>query len=187
MDFEKGGQEVIKRMLEAYGFTTRQALCDQLGVSKSTMATRFMRDIFPADWIIQCVIDTGANVAWLATGNGVMFDNVINDVERVPKMKLENGKLEPASHVLLDKVMFASSITSPSVIQDGKNSYLVELEVGNFADGLWLIDIDGKSSIRKMQQLPGQKVRVSSDELTFDCGIDDLKLIARVDTIFQKA
>ncbi|WP_262830710.1 helix-turn-helix domain containing protein [Klebsiella aerogenes] len=25
-------------MVEAYGFTTRQALCDQLGVSKSTMA-----------------------------------------------------------------------------------------------------------------------------------------------------
>lgn len=187
MDFEKGGQEVIKRMLEAYGFSTRQALCDQLGVSKSTMATRFMRDIFPADWIIQCVMDTGATVEWLATGNGVMFDNAISDIAKVQKMKLTNGKLEPASHVLLDKVMLPLTMSAPSLVQDGTNSYLIDLAVKNFTDGLWLIDIDGKSSVRKMQQLPGQKVRVSNEELTFDCGIDDLKLIGKVETIFQKA
>lgn len=46
MDFSSGGKKVIERLVEAYGFSTRQALCDHLGVSKSTMATRYMRDIF---------------------------------------------------------------------------------------------------------------------------------------------
>lgn len=54
MDFNSGGKKAIERLVEAYGFGTRQALCDHLGVSKSTMATRYMRDIFPADWVIQC-------------------------------------------------------------------------------------------------------------------------------------
>lgn len=46
MDFNSGGKKAIERLVEAYGFGTRQALCDHLGVSKSTMATRYMRDIF---------------------------------------------------------------------------------------------------------------------------------------------
>ncbi len=52
MDFSSGGKKVIERLVEAYGFSTRQASCDHLGVSKSTMATRYMRDIFPADWVL---------------------------------------------------------------------------------------------------------------------------------------
>ena len=31
----RGGKEVIGRILEAYGFTTRISLCNQLGVSQS--------------------------------------------------------------------------------------------------------------------------------------------------------
>ena len=49
---------------------TRQALADHIGVSKSTLANRYMRDTFPADWIIQCSLETGASLTWLTTGNG---------------------------------------------------------------------------------------------------------------------
>ncbi|EIN3471841.1 helix-turn-helix domain containing protein, partial [Shigella flexneri] len=52
MNLEKGGRGAIERMVEAYGFKTRQALCDHLGISKSTLATRYMRDSFPAEWVI---------------------------------------------------------------------------------------------------------------------------------------
>ncbi|WP_249824496.1 helix-turn-helix domain-containing protein, partial [Escherichia coli] len=31
MDFSSGGKKVIERLVEAYGFSTRQALCDHLG------------------------------------------------------------------------------------------------------------------------------------------------------------
>lgn len=34
MNLEKGGRGAIERMVEAYGFKTRQALCDHLGISK---------------------------------------------------------------------------------------------------------------------------------------------------------
>lgn len=32
MNLEKGGRGAIERMVEAYGFKTRQALCDHLGM-----------------------------------------------------------------------------------------------------------------------------------------------------------
>ncbi|WP_250854938.1 helix-turn-helix transcriptional regulator [Escherichia coli] len=73
MNFKNGGQAVITRMLEAYGFKTRQALCEQFNVSASTMGTRWMRDVFPADWVIQCAIETGASIEWLSFGKGVPF------------------------------------------------------------------------------------------------------------------
>lgn len=66
----QGGKAAIERLVEAYGFTTRQALADHLEVSKSTLANRYMRDTFPADWIIQCAIETGISLNWLTTGKG---------------------------------------------------------------------------------------------------------------------
>ena len=67
----KGGKAAIERLVEAYGFTTRQALADHLEVSKSTLANRYLRDTFPADWIIQCALETGTSLKWLTTGQGL--------------------------------------------------------------------------------------------------------------------
>lgn len=57
MDLDKGGRGAIERMVEVYRFTTRKALCEKLGVSKSTLATRYTRDSFPSDWVIQCALE----------------------------------------------------------------------------------------------------------------------------------
>ncbi|WP_162882498.1 helix-turn-helix transcriptional regulator, partial [Serratia marcescens] len=48
----RGGQSVIDRILKAYGFSSRQAFCNHLGISQSTMANRYARDTFPADWVV---------------------------------------------------------------------------------------------------------------------------------------
>lgn len=44
VESNKGGKEVIFRIVEAYGFSSRQALCNHLGVSQSTLANRSARD-----------------------------------------------------------------------------------------------------------------------------------------------
>ncbi|WP_313124480.1 helix-turn-helix transcriptional regulator [Pseudescherichia sp.] len=69
MNFSSGSRNVIKRLVEAYGFTTRQALADHLGVSKSTLATRYIRDIFPSNWVITYALQTGASLIWLVTAS----------------------------------------------------------------------------------------------------------------------
>ncbi len=37
MNLEKGGRGAIERMVEAYGFKTRQALCDHLAYRKAPL------------------------------------------------------------------------------------------------------------------------------------------------------
>ncbi|MEH2761096.1 helix-turn-helix transcriptional regulator, partial [Klebsiella pneumoniae] len=59
--------------MTAYGFNTQIALVEHLQASKSTMANRMLRDSFPADWVIQCALETGISLLWLITGQGEMY------------------------------------------------------------------------------------------------------------------
>lgn len=93
LNFEAGGREAIERLVEAYGFTTRQALADHLMVSKSTLANRYLRDTFPSDWIIRCALETGTSLTWLATGNGSACDDVKNDICAIKCKKIVAGEL----------------------------------------------------------------------------------------------
>lgn len=70
MDFRKDGKAAIDRMLEAYGYTTKHALYDQLGISSSTLANRYLRNTFPADYMIQCALETVVSLEWLVSGEG---------------------------------------------------------------------------------------------------------------------
>lgn len=197
MDLKTGGQKVITRIVEAYGFKTRQALCDQLGVSTSTMGTRWMRDVFPADWIVQCSIETGAAVEWLAFGKGEAFpygnknfsngnigsanENALSDVITVQKKKIVDGNLYSANFLMLDKAMLPSHIIKPIIVVDDTAQYVAEENTDEISDGIWLVEIEGKVSIKQLTRIPVGKVRVNPLEGThyFECGINDLKAIAK--------
>lgn len=199
MDFNKGGQEVIKRLLSAYGFKTRQALCDQLGASASTMSTRWMRDVFPADWVIQCSIETGASLRWLSFGEGEPFqneikktpisnftsanENALNDVFTVPRKKIVDGKLYDANFYILDKAMIPGHISEPLVVavDDANAELLADKSVKEISDGTWIVEIEGQFSIKELTRIPVGKVSVRplGGGAGFECGINDLKPIAK--------
>ena len=197
MDFNKGGQEVIKRLLTAYGFTTRQALCNQLGASTSTMSTRWMRDVFPADWVIQCAIETGASLEWLSFGKGEAFpngsstksngteksanENLLSDVVAVPRKKVVDGNLYDSNFYMLDKAMLPSHLSNPLIVVDDDVSYVAERKTDELTDGTWLVEIEGQVSIKELMRIPVGKVRVTAvpGSTSFECGINDLKPLAK--------
>ncbi|EOC1234887.1 phage repressor protein CI [Cronobacter sakazakii] len=197
MDFNKGGQEVIKRLLTAYGFKTRQALCDQLGASASTMSTRWMRDVFPADWVIQCSMETGASLQWLSFGTGEPFpngsensskayfssanENALNDVMTVQKKKIVDGNLYDANFYMLDKAMVPSHISKPIIVVDDDVQYLAEQNTDEISDGTWLIEVEGQVSVKELTRIPVGRVLVKhpTKPQSFECGIEDLKPIAK--------
>lgn len=197
MDFNKGGQEVIKRLLTAYGFKTRQALCDQLGASASTMSTRWMRDVFPADWVIQCSMETGASLQWLSFGTGEPFpngseissksyfgsanENALNDVMTVQKKKIVDGNLYDANFYMLDKAMVPSHISKPIIVVDDDMQYLAEQNTDEISDGTWLIEVEGQVSVKELTRIPVGRVLVKhpTKPQSFECGIEDLKPIAK--------
>lgn len=197
MDLKNGGQAVITRLLEAYGFKTRQALCDQLKVSTSTMGTRWMRDVFPADWVIQCTIETGASVEWLSFGTGEKFpngtsknsnenensanENLLGDVVAVTRKKVIDGNLYDSNFYMLDKAMLPSHLSNPMIIVDDDVSYLADQKNNELTDGTWLVEIEGQVSIKELIRIPVGRVRVTSvpGSASFECGIDDLKPLAK--------
>jgi len=175
MDFKTGGQQVILRLVEAYGFSTRQMLCDHLGVSKSTLATRFMRDIFPAEWVIQCAMETGASLDWLVTGEGAIFDNEKIDTFKIRNTKILNGVLHEAGYVIFDSVLIPSNVDKPLLVTSQNLRHLIELNTTEIVDGKWLIDIDGFMSIREINRIPQNRVRVTDNSNEFECNLHDVK------------
>lgn len=181
MDFKSGGRKAIDRLIEAYGFTTRQALCDHLRVSKSTLATRYMRDIFPAEWIIQGALETGVSLSWLTTGEGVMFENTkLNDVVQIPRKKLLDGKLYDSNFYMFDKAVLPDRLKDPVVILDGDITYIADDKFDEIQDGKWVVDIEGTISVRDIIRIPGGKVRVEGGKFAFECGLNEVHFLSKI-------
>lgn len=183
IEFDQGGKAVIERIVEAYGFSTRVALAEHLGISSSSMSMRYKRDFFPADIAIRCMAETGVKLEWLATGKGKMYDDGRLDVLELPSKKLVDGEVFEASNLVLDKSFFPASQQAPIkpvMIYDASNQYVIETEFKEIYDGKWLVNIEGKTSIRDLTRIPVNKVRVTGTGVPFDCGIDEIGILGRV-------
>ncbi len=60
--------EVLDRILSSYGFKMQKELSDKLGIAKSNVGSWLQRGQIPGNVIVQCALDTGADVEWLVTG-----------------------------------------------------------------------------------------------------------------------
>ncbi|GDX05756.1 phage repressor protein CI [Buttiauxella sp. A111] len=183
--FEQIGHssEVLDRIIEAYGFTSKLMLADHFDMASSSLAGRYKRGGFPADMVVRCVAETGANLEWLATGTGRKFDDEELDILKVPRRKIVDGQLYEAGMVMLDKVTFLPGKPlpqNPIWVIDGNAQYVIEQLFTEVYDDEWLVEIEGKTSIRTLTRIPVKKVRVSGVGMAFDCGIDDIKVIGRV-------
>ncbi|HFF9478886.1 TPA: phage repressor protein CI [Serratia marcescens] len=186
MDFKTGGTEAINRMLEAYNFRFRQELCDHLGISKSTLATWYNNDTFPGNQIIRCALETGVSLQWLATGEGAKYEHSQSDISTLNSYRLMGTQLKQSGKMMFDKVFLPNNLKDPYVIRTDAETYFVDKGERDHSDGLWLVEIEGKHSIRELAFIPVRKVRVIGGGVPFDCGVDEIKIIARVVGVFRK-
>ncbi|MEJ3264837.1 phage repressor protein CI [Escherichia coli] len=186
MDFNSGGKKAIERLVEAYGFGTRQALCDHLGVSKSTMATRYMRDIFPADWVIQCALETGTSLNWLTTGHGSKQASANTNTIEVEKYLLSDGALQKDGFYIFDKEFLPSTFKKPFIITDNNSEFICDKEFDDIRDGKWVISIDGEITIRDITRLPGGRIFVEGGNRAFECKIEDIEIIGKIISLTVK-
>lgn len=198
-----GGKEAIHRLIAAYGFKSRQQLCDHLGASKSTMANRYLRDSFPAEWVIQCALETGISLLWLTTGQGEDDSiikpkkdaNFVNHGKVKPlselvspeiyKATLESGMLADAGKAIIDSSVLPSTSTDLLLVNTAEDSYLVDRSQTPLVNGIWLIDIDGIKSIVKLTRLPKNRIVINQDESSFECSIDDIEVVGRAVKIIK--
>ncbi|HFS8223656.1 TPA: phage repressor protein CI [Enterobacter hormaechei] len=183
--FEQIGHssDVLNRVIEAYGFTSKLQLADHFEMASSSLSARFKRGIFPADMVVRCVAETGASLEWLSTGHGKKFDDEELDIMKFPRKKLVDGQLYDSGYIMFDKVFFRAGTplpASPICVQDEKAQYILDQAFSDVFDGEWLVNIEGKIGIRTLTRIPVKKVRVSGVGMAFDCGIDDIQIIGRV-------
>lgn len=180
MDFNSGGKKVIERLVEAYGFTTRQALCDHLGVSKSTMATRYMRDIFPADWVLQCAMETGTPLEWLSFGSGEKAVSVQKKTRTLPAKRLIDGGINEAGSCIFDIDFLPKDLINPIYVSAKPNAFICDFEFETVRDGMWIISIDGDIMVRTLTRLPGNRLHIEGGSTSFECALNEIDVIAKV-------
>lgn len=174
---------VLERIVEAYGFTSKLQLAEHFQMAASSLSARFKRGIFPADMVIRCVAETGAGLEWLSTGNGKKFDDEELDVLKLPRSKIVDGQMYEAGFYLLDKVSFLPGKSIPQdaiCIIDSSTQYIVDRQFSEIYDDEWLVEIEGKVSIRTLTRIPVKKVRISGVGMAFDCSIEDINVLGRI-------
>ena len=185
IDFENGAKEVLDRVIEAYGFTTKLALADHLGIASSSLANRYTRGNFPADIVVKCMAETGASLEWLATGSGsgkadsqnVNIETSIN----LARKSLYAGGLLDLDSVVVDKSFLAHfnvQLEEPAIIVEGLTQYVADFGKRDIFDGLWLIGIEGSYSIKKVSRLPGSRLKISSRSESFECTHSEIEIVA---------
>lgn len=181
-----GGKDAIERLVEAYGFSTRQALADHLNVSKSTLANRYLRDTFPSDWIIKCSIETGVSLAWLTTGEGPKFCNESPNVIAIENRTIINGELSNASHYYLDSSWLPNDLEKPISVTTEDQIFILESSFSDLSDGYWLVKVEGKVSLKHITRVPVGKLKVRDTNSSFECLISDISVLAKCRCIFKK-
>lgn len=121
--------EVLDRVINAYGFTSKLMLADHFGMASSSLVGRYKRGGFPSDMVVRCVAETGASLEWLATGQGRKFDDEELDIIKIPRRKIVDGLLYDAGMYMLDKVSFLPGIPlpkSPICVLEGNSQFIVD-------------------------------------------------------------
>ncbi|OSL29930.1 phage repressor protein cI [Escherichia albertii B156] len=161
------------------------------------MANRYLRDSFPAEWVIQCALETGASLLWLATGQGDMYacENEETNLKNEPpvtvrplskivapsikRVELKNGELQPSDEILLDSSLLDGDSSNALFVKTANNSFVVDTSVKQVSNGFWLVDMDGVKSIVKIARIPGNKIVVNQDDTSFECSVDDVEVVGR--------
>lgn len=183
IDFEGESAPVLDRIIEAYGFTSKLMLAQHFDMAASSLSGRYRRGGFPSDMVVRCMAETRVSLEWLATGQGKKFDDDQLDIMKLPSKKLVDGQLYDSGYVMFDKVFFRAGTPlpiEPICITDEKSQYILEQKFSEVFDGEWLVNIEGKISIRTLTRIPIKKVRVSGVGMAFDCALEDIQVIGRV-------
>ena len=172
-----GGKLVLRRILDAYGFTLQKQLCELLDISSGTVSTWVRRDYFPGDVVVACALDTGVSLQWLATGKGEPTSNqsAIPSANQIPKYRFESGRLKDTGLWTADPTLLNASSSSAEYIEGVKYSWLIDRSQNEIVSGRWFVIVDGAYDVFDIARLPGGKLRLANSSISYECSLADIK------------
>lgn len=107
-------KNIIDRMISAYKLKTMKALCEHFDVGISVLANRVVRKTIPAEYIIQCVLETGVDLLWICTGEGE---------PNIDGMKTEKKSIEVSTEAL-EKLERIATLKKDNLITESEYQLL---------------------------------------------------------------
>ncbi|AXU94949.1 phage repressor protein CI [Erwinia persicina] len=177
-----GGKPVLRRIMDAYGFTLQKQLCDLLQISSGTVSTWVRRDYFPGDVVVACALDTGVSLQWLATGKGMPGSEGLVSISSssIPRKNLTAGVLHDAGQWTVDLTFISHSITEPVFLFGNGGAWIVDMAVVEISNGRWLLGVNDKYDIYDVSLLPGNIINVSNNSTEFSCKDNEVKVGGKV-------
>lgn len=177
-----GGKPVLRRILDAYGFTLQKQLCELLDISSGTVSTWVRRNYFPGDVVVTCALDTGVSLRWLATGKGTQKNENSDSAANftLPHKRLNLGKLEDLGTWQMNLSFISYPATEPVFISSSNSAWIVDIKLCDISNGKWLLGIDDKYDIYDVTVLPGKKLNVTSNTTTFTCSTNEVRTTGKV-------
>jgi len=109
--------EVLERMLSAYGFSMQKELAEHLDIAKSNVAGWIQRGQVPGNAIIQCVLDTGADLNWIINGEFEKASSS-NSALSAKGKKLYDKVIANGGRVVLQRILDAYGFTTQKQLCD---------------------------------------------------------------------
>lgn len=177
-----GGKPVLRRILDAYGFTLQKQLCELFGISSGTVSTWVRRNYFPGDVVVSCALDTGVSLEWLATGKGSQRNKSTHDGinNKITKKVLNDGVLEVSGEWISDLSFLPKQPVLPVLVASSFSAWVIDESISSVSNGRWVLGVDGKYDVYDVSLLPGKKIIVSNSNANFNCLISDVEVIGKV-------
>lgn len=186
LDSQVNNEELLDRICQVYGFTQKIQLARHFNIAASSLQNRYARGTISYDFAVQCALETGASLRWLMTGQGARAEG--NPAPDAPialqSFTLSDGRLEEDTTLSIDSHFFSKPLTRGIVVRAEGKLHFIEKEAP-LTDGLWLVEIEGATSIRDLTLLPGKKLHVAGGKVPFECAIDEIKTAGRVVGIYS--
>lgn len=177
-----GGKAVLRRIMDAYGFTLQKQLCELFGISSGTVSTWIRRNYFPGDLVVTCALDTGVPLQWLATGKGKISgqSKMSSDINIIKKKNLIAGALEEGGEWQVELSFLQAKPSSPIFVSSNTGSWLIDTDITSISNGRWLLGIDGKYDIYDVAILPNKKISVTTPSFNFICASNEVSVAGKV-------
>jgi len=184
-----GGRPVLQRLIDAYGFTTQKQLSEYLDISTGTISTWVRRGYFPGDVVIACSLETGKSLEWLATGsNSSHFENFIDkNTIKINRFDIQSGELKAKESLIFDYNLLKNNCRNPVFVEKMEYAWIVDFGKNTSENGKWLVSIDGVYDIFDLLNLPGKRVRLTTNDHYFECLLDEVSLKGKVCVVISQA
>ncbi len=187
VDYQVNNEELLDRICQVYGFNQKIQLARHFNIAASSLQNRYTRGTISYDFAVQCVLETGASLRWLMTGQGCQFDGkpAATDPQTLPAFTLSDGKLKENVTLSIDRQLFTAPLSAGICVRAEGRMYFIE-RTASLSDGLWLVDIEGTNSIRELTMLPGKKLHVAGGKVPFECAVNEVTVMGRVVGVYSE-